>query len=126
MYTLKELTPASLARFTQIDYSWEMAFIAVTEEDGKSVQQGVARYVINPDETSCEFAIVVSDKRQHQGIGRRLMKALMDAARSKGLKVMEGTVLEDNYGMLALMKDLGFKQKRSSEDRSLVIVECPL
>jgi acetyltransferase len=123
MHALEELTPAMLARFTQIDYSLEMALIAVTEEAGKPVQQGVARYVINPDETSCEFAIVVSDKRQHQGLGTKLMVALMDAARDHGLTLMEGTVLAKNQPMLQLMTDLGFKKSRSEEDRDLYVVE---
>lgn len=123
MHALEELTPAMLARFTQIDYSREMALIAVTEEAGKPVQQGVARYVINPDETSCEFAIVVSDKRQHQGLGTKLMVALMDAARDHGLTLMEGTVLAKNQPMLQLMTDLGFKKSRSEEDRDLYVVE---
>jgi acetyltransferase len=123
MHALEELTPAMLARFTQIDYSREMALIVVTEEAGKPVQQGVARYVINPDDTSCEFAIVVSDKRQQQGIGTRLMVALMDAARDHGLTMMEGTVLAKNQPMLTLMTDLGFKKARSPDDRDLYLVE---
>jgi acetyltransferase len=123
MYSLKELTPALLAQFTQIDYSQEMALVAFTQEKGKQVQQGVARYVINPDGTSCEFAIVVSDRRQNQGIGTRLMTALMDAARDHGMKVMEGTVLAVNSAMLQLMKDLGFSTARSEEDPDTVVVE---
>ena len=96
MHVMRELTPTLLARFTQIDYDQEMALVAFTEEDGHPVQQGVARYTINQDETSCEFAVVVSDRRQNQGIGTRLMNALMDAARAHGLSMMEGTVLADN------------------------------
>ena len=123
MHALDELTPAMLARFTQIDYSREMALIVLTEEAGKPVQQGVARYVINPDETSCEFAIVVSDKRQQQGIGTRLMTALMDAARDHGLTLMEGTVLAENQPMLTLMTERGFKKTRSPDDRDHFLVE---
>jgi acetyltransferase len=123
MYSLKELTPAMLAQFTQIDYSREMALVAFTEEAGKPVQQGVARYIINPDGESCEFAIVVSDKRQHQGIGTRLMTALIEAARDQDLRLMEGTVLAENKAMLQLMKDLGFTSRHSEEERDIVIVE---
>ena len=122
MHALRELTPAMLARFTQIDYSCEMALVAVTEEDGKRTQHGVARYAINPDETSCEFAIVVSDKRQHQGIGTKLMKALMNAARDHGLSTIEGTVLASNHAMLKLMQELGFSKKREPNEPDLFIV----
>lgn len=123
MYSLKELSPAMLAQFTQIDYSQEMALVAFTREGDEQVQQGVARYVINPDGKTCEFAIVVSDRRQHQGIGTRLMTALMEAARDQGLEVMEGTVLSENRAMLDLMKDLGFSTRRSDEDRDIFVVE---
>jgi acetyltransferase len=123
MHALNELTPAALVQFTQIDYSHEMAFVAITDEGGKQVQHGVARYVINPDETSCEFAIVVSDKRQNQGIGSRLMKALMNAARDHGLSMMEGAVLAENHNMLRLMSELGFKKKRSKQDKDIFLVD---
>ncbi len=126
MHTLNELTPAMIVQFTQIDYSREMALVAITEEKGKQIQQGVARYVINSDETSCEFAIVVSDKRQHQGIGTRLMKALMDVARDHGLALIEGTVLANNHAMLKLMNELGFKNKRLEQDQGLYLVERSL
>ncbi len=123
MYSMKELSPTMLARFTQIDYSREMALVAMAEIKGKPVQCGVARYVINPDQTSCEFAVVVSDRLRNQGIGTRLMKALMDAARDHGLKMIEGMVMSGNQSMLQLMTELGFKTSRSAEDRDLVRVE---
>ena len=126
MYSLKELTPVMLAQFTQIDYSREMALVAVVDEKGKAVQHGVARYVINPDGTSCEFAIVVSDKLQHQGLATRMMQALMDAARDHGLRLMEGTVLANNKPMLQLMSDLGFRIHRSHDDAELCEVEHDL
>lgn len=123
MHALSELSPQSLVRFTQIDYSHEMAYVAITEEKDSLVQQGVARYVINPDETTCEFAIVVSDKRQHQGIGTRLMMALMDSARDHGLTMITGSVLAENQNMLRLMGELGFKKQRSKDELDLFLVE---
>lgn len=122
MHALNELSPAMLARFTQIDYDREMALVAFTVENDKPVQQGVARYSINQDDASCEFAIVVSHKRQNQGIGTRLMHGLMDAARGQGLTTMEGTVLSDNEAMLILMDELGFSRERSKEDAHLIVV----
>jgi len=123
MGTINELSPTMLARFTQIDYGREMALVALTEENGELMQQGVARYVINSDNTSGEFAIVVSDNHQHQGIGTRLMKALLDAARYHDLKVIEGSVLAQNKSMLQLMAELGFSASRSPDDRDVYLVE---
>jgi acetyltransferase len=123
LYALHELPPDMLARFTQLDYSREMALVAFTRESDKPVQQGVARYIINPDGTSCEFAIVVSDKRQHQGIGTMLMKALMDAARAQRLTVMEGKVLATNRSMLQLMSELDFTIERSADEPDIQLVQ---
>ncbi len=87
---------------------------------------GVARYIINPDRRSCEFAIVISDKVQQQGIGTRLMKALMDAARDRGLTQIEGTVLRENEPMLKLMEELGFSIAQAPDERDIMEVEREL
>ena len=108
-----------LVRFTQIDYSREMALIAVAEDHGKEVELGVTRFTTNPDGESCEFALVVADSMRGKGLGQKLMTALMDAARSKGLKIMEGEVLKNNSSMLKLMTRLGFTSETSAEDDSV-------
>ncbi|MEW6132166.1 MAG: bifunctional acetate--CoA ligase family protein/GNAT family N-acetyltransferase [Pseudomonadota bacterium] len=105
---LQELSPSMLARFTQIDYDREMALVAVLENNGKETEIGVVRYIINPDGESCEFALVVADAWQHKGIGHRLMEALIDIARDKGLKTMEGEVMGSNRNMLGLVTSMGF------------------
>ncbi len=106
---LQDLSPAMLARFTQIDYDREMALIAVVGHGDAETEIGVARYIINPDGESCEFALVVADAWQHKGISHRLMNALMDVARNKGLRQMEGMVSAENRTMLHLVATLGFR-----------------
>jgi acetyltransferase len=115
MNTLRELTPQMLARFTQIDYDREMAFIASIEEGGEEREIGVVRYITNPDGESCEFALVVADEWQRRGLGRQLMTHLIDVAHSRGLREMSGHVLADNSRMLALCESLGFDSSESSE-----------
>ncbi|MCU7920152.1 MAG: bifunctional acetate--CoA ligase family protein/GNAT family N-acetyltransferase [Candidatus Thiodiazotropha sp. (ex Epidulcina cf. delphinae)] len=119
MSSVQELTPEMLVRFTQIDYHHEMALIAVTENGNHEVELGVARYVTNPDKLSCEFALVVADQWQRQGIGHRLMHQLMEIARDRGLEKMEGEVLSNNFKMLDLMKSLNFHVSTSPEDNSI-------
>lgn len=116
MEVLQELTPTTLMRFTQIDYDREMALMAVTTVDGKEVELGIARYATNPDAETCEFALVVSDQWQHKGIGHRLMTSLIDVARAKDLKRMEGEVLATNQAMLRLVTSLGFTATASPDD----------
>jgi acetyltransferase len=113
MHAVHELTPEMLVRFTQIDYDREMALIAVTEVDGHEVEHGVVRYVTNPDQNSCEFALVISDELQGHGIGQRMMKRLLEIARSRGLDMMEGEVLTANHRMLELVRSMDFQIQRS-------------
>ena len=119
MDAVRELSQAMLVRFTQIDYDREMALLAVARMDGKEVELGVARFAINPDGESCEFAVVVNDQWQKQGIGHKLMGVLMDVARAKGMRVMDGEVLKSNRRMLKLAEGLGFKIEAHPEDDSV-------
>ena len=115
MQGLNELDQKMLVRFTQLDYNRELALIAVLESHDKETELGVARYVTNPDGESCEFALVVADKWQHRGIGSRLMSALFEAARQRGIKRMEGEILANNENMLKLAGSLGFSLQTSDD-----------
>jgi len=126
MNTMQELTEAMLVRFTQIDYSTEMALIAVTVEQNKEILLGVARFSINPDGDSCEFALVIADPVQGKGLGQKLMVSLMEAARAKGLNSIEGEVLSNNHNMIKLMTRLGFTIKTSEGDQGIIKVSQSL
>lgn len=126
MDSLRELTPQMLSHFTQVDYDRHMALIAVTRSDGREIEIAVARYVMMDDGTGCEFAIVVADGWQRKGVGAHLMRALMDAARQRGLRTMFGEVLASNYKMLGLMKRLGFHITFDPNDAHIMRVEARL
>lgn len=119
MNTLKELSPAQLVRLTQIDYDREMAFVALTDIDGNEVEIGVARYAMNPDGESCEFAIVVADEWQGKGLARRLMGVIIDTARVRGVKYMNGDFLAENRRMIQFVAALGFVLTPHPEDSGL-------
>ena len=126
MDTLRELTQSMLVRFTQIDYDREMAFVAVTEEDGKEVQVGVSRFVSNPDGETVEFALAVADGWQKRGVGRKLMSAIIECARAKGYRAVVGDVLALNSKMFKLMTSLGFTIHPHPEDPAVKRVIKPL
>ncbi|MBK9363351.1 MAG: bifunctional acetate--CoA ligase family protein/GNAT family N-acetyltransferase [Rubrivivax sp.] len=115
--TMPELPARMLARYTLIDYDREMALVAVhkdrhVRDDGSIGESerivGVSRYITNPDQTSCEFSLVVADDFKGQGLGSRLMLSIIDAARAKGLAEIDGLILANNTNMLRLMKSLAF------------------
>ena len=108
-----------------------MALVAVFKErvagpDGEILETkrivGVSRYITNPDQSSCEFALVVADDFNGKGLGSRLMQSIMDVAREKGLTEMDGLVLANNPAMIKLMKGLGFGVKPFAEDPDFKLV----
>lgn len=123
MHGLDRLTPAMLARFTQIDYDREMAIVAIApRSDGRDSFLGVARYVTNPDGATCEFALTVADQWQSRGLGPQMMHRLMEIARARGLETMVGEVLAQNSRMLRMCKRIGFSAMRSPDDPEVIVV----
>lgn len=124
-----------LSRFTLIDYDREMALVAVVRErgvaDDGAVREterivGVSRYITNPDQSSCEFSLVVADDYSGKGLGSRLLEAIIDVARDKGLSEIDGLVLSNNADMLKLVKRLGFSIKSFAEDPDFKLVSRAL
>jgi acetyltransferase len=122
MNAVRELSPAMLARFTQIDYDRDMAFIALEQAAGPVRQVGVVRYVSNPDGSSCEFAVVVADAWQGKGLGRILLSMLIEAARESSLALLVGHVLSHNHVMLGLCERLGFSIAADPSDANVKVV----
>jgi acetyltransferase len=121
MHGLNELTQPMLVRFTHLDYDRELALIAVQENAEVETELGVARYVMNTDGESCEFALVVADEWQNRGIGTALMQALIEAARQRGFKRIEGEILTENTNMRALVEKLGFSVDSNPAEMTIVL-----
>jgi|GEM_PF-532647 len=126
MQVLKKLPPNLLAKFTKIDYVREMAFVLMRPTDDGEELIGVSRYSLNPDKTSCEFAVSLADDWTGHGMAKVLMRRLIEHAKSNGLEVMEGTVLRTNHAMEHLMHSLGFSSARDPEDMEILIYTLDL
>ncbi len=123
---VREMPHSQLARFTQIDYDREMAFLAVDRTpDGKAQTLGVVRAVADPDNRQAEFAIVVRSDLKGQGLGAILMRKIIDYCRSRGTGELVGQILVENIAMRKLAKTLGFTEA-ASPDSEIVEVRLPL
>ena len=106
---VRELQPSQLARFTQIDYDREMAFIATrTSADGQQETLGVARVVADPDNIQAEFAVTVRSDLKGHGLGRVLMEKLIAYCRKRGTREIVGEALPQNTRIIHLVRKLGF------------------
>lgn len=106
---VRELPHSEMARFTQIDYHREMAFIACEKDaEGNWVTYGVVRVFTDPDNEYSEFAILVRSDLQGYGLGRKLMDKILGYCRERGTKLVIGDILRQNKRMLSMTKALGF------------------
>lgn len=107
--SVNELTQRQLATRTQIDYDRDMMLIAVVRNaDGEDEIVAEADYSVLADELTGELGVAVADAYVGQGIGSRLTRQLLEAARRRGLQRIVGQVLSDNESMLGLLDALGF------------------
>lgn len=121
---IQKLPHSEMARFTQIDYDREMAFIATDAQDG-SETLGVVRAIADPNQHSAEFAIIVRSELKGQGLGHALLEKIIGYCRDTGIQELVGEVLGDNQKMLALAQSFGFK-RHSTPDPAVIEVRLKL
>jgi acetyltransferase len=126
MSSLRELTPAKLKYFTDVDQQRHLALAATATGDRRRAWVGVARCVADPQGDGCEFAVTVADDWQGSGLAGLLMRVLMDTAKRKGFKTMHGVVLASNRRMLTLARQLGFAVQRDHDEPGTVKVQRAL
>jgi acetyltransferase len=109
---VRELPHERMARYTQIDYDREMAFIATRREDHEDRTLGVVRAIFDGERRAAEFAIVVDPRHQGLGLGYRLLRKIIDYCRDQGAERLVGQVLWENQRMRRLAEELGFSSRR--------------
>jgi acetyltransferase len=121
LHTLKLSQRVSHERLTRIcfiDYSREWALVAERKgaTPGSNEIIGVGRLTHSRIENEAEFAIVVADQYQHQGLGTELLGRLVQIGREEKVKRIIGCVLPENYGMQRVSEHLGFSTHLDVEE----------
>ena len=105
---VRNLSHSDLVRFCNIDYDREMAIVAEITEGGRRREIGVGRLIAEPDRRRGEFAVVIADRYQARGLGRKLVDMLIDVATERRFESIFGVVLRENAPMLSLCREMGF------------------
>ena len=121
---MKEFSHEFIARLTQLDYSRAMAFVAFDETSNEMV--GVVRIHSDSIYENGEFAILLRSDLKGRGLGWALMQLIIEYAKSEGLKVISGEVLQENLVMLQMCRELGFEVKTDPTDRAICNVTLKL
>lgn len=126
MSPMDELTPAMLAKLTEIDYVDHFAWAAFALDEAGEPGIGVARYVRVEDEPEvAEAAVTVVDDYQGRGVGTLLLQALGAVALENGIKRFRGYVLSDNRAIRDLLEDLGARVFHGGPGVEVLEVELP-
>jgi acetyltransferase len=101
-----------LSRLCFVDYDREIALVV---ENGKEIL-GVGRLVKLHATNEAEFALIVSDGWQKQGLGTRLLAMLVEIGRDEKLDAIRGTILAENREMQHVAEKLGFQVRGEAGD----------
>jgi len=104
-----------LAHYTQIDYDREIAIIAELTEEGRKKMAGVVRLITDPYNETAEYAIVIGDPWQRQGLGTIMTRYILEIARNRGIKRVYAYLLEDNANMLDLFLKFKFTHQKEED-----------
>ena len=116
-----------LIRICFADYDRELALVAEHTDAATGVRQvlGVARLSRLRDRSSGEFALLIADQWQNQGLGTQMLDRLIQVARNEQFQRLTARILVENYEMRCLCHKLGFQFDSNIQD-SLLRAELKL
>jgi acetyltransferase len=107
-----------LTRMCFTDYDREIPLVAEHKDPktGEREVLGVGRLSKLRGVNEAEFALIVSDRWQRQGLGTELLKRLVEIGRQEKLERIRATMLKENHGMQHIAKRVGFTLSRPAPD----------
>lgn len=117
MWPLRALPEDMLFQFTHVDYDTKFALVALVQEDGKDAAIAVSRYAFDPQVNATDFAVVVRDDWQNNGLGRLLLGKIFAIGREHGVYRFTTIVEPRNWAMRKILVELGYTVKSSFRNR---------
>jgi acyl-CoA hydrolase/GNAT superfamily N-acetyltransferase len=112
-----EMPHSFLQKLVAVDYTKNMAILAILDPGDQEEIIGVGRYFINGDTHRAEVAFAVLDDYQNKGVGRELLAYLIYLGKKKGLLGFTASVLAENEPMLHLFR--AFEKKEYDVEKKL-------
>lgn len=103
---LEEMVRREALRLASVDVTRHAALVGIVPEEGTERAVGVARMMVDPDNPAvAEFAIVLRDDFQQDGLGRQLLRLLIKAARRRGVTTLRVVWMAENRGVQQLIQN---------------------
>ena len=119
---IKDVDSDVVRELTRVDPDTEVALIALAGgADGPEI--GVARYRSSDDGTHCDCAVAVDPAWKRRGVGRLLMRHLIDIARTRGIRRMYAIDAARCADTHRLAEHLGFRSRPDPEDPHVLTFE---
>jgi len=117
----------SVAReLTCVDQEHEVALVALVHDRSGGTEVGAARYCCGHDGSRCDCAVTVDPQWQQRGVGRLLMRHLIEVARMRGVRRMYAVDPVRCAGAHFLAERLGFHCRPDPEDPIVTTFELIL
>jgi acetyltransferase len=106
-----------LRRICFNDYDCEIALVAEHESPKTQAREilGIGRLIKSHSLDEAEFAIVISDAWQGQGLGTELLRRLLQIGRQERTARIVGYILRGNVPMRRVCEKLGFSLRYDAE-----------
>ncbi len=106
-----------LTRVCFIDYDREMTLVAdyINPDTGKHEILGAGSLSKLHGVNEAEFAMLVSDAYQRQGLGTEILRRLIQVGRNEKLDRIKGETLPENAAMQRVCEKVGFQIERAGD-----------
>ena len=112
-----DLTPNELTYLTEVDFHHHVALVVELDNGPYRIPVAVGRLVRKTEQPDhSEIAITVADNMQGKGIGKIVLRHLLDCARELGVHHVDASVLAENSRMLHLIHKSGLPFESYLED----------
>jgi len=118
---ISRLSDVALRRLCDPRDARDMAYVATTATAGGERQIGICRYAGADAPEGAEISVAVADDWQHQGLGKLLLRRLIDYARTHGVRRLYSIDAASNQPMRRLARDVGFSEQPDGDDIHQVI-----
>ncbi|MFN3706373.1 MAG: GNAT family N-acetyltransferase, partial [Thermoflexales bacterium] len=106
-----------LTRICFVNYEREIALVAERRDArGDPHVIGVGRLIKLRGGLEAEFAVLVTDAYQQQGLGRELLSRLVQIGRQEGVVRIMADILPENTGMIRVSEQVGFTCKYNADE----------
>lgn len=111
---LRSLPQKILKRFSDIDYSKDMALVILSPpQTAQHEIVGIGQWILDTEDHVPEIAFQIRDDWQGEGLGNYLLTRLIEMARAFQIQRLKADVLEDNLAMHKVFEASGLTFKRS-------------